>query len=93
MDGAAGYLKNLGVKNARQPVEEKIFNMFRSGTQSKQTNILDTHKKKRNIQIYCQQTIVPILENSIFAVFFSIFKGNIEGLGKTKLSISLRASH
>ena len=33
---------NLRVKNARQSVQQKIFNMFRSGTQRKQTNI-DTH--------------------------------------------------
>ena len=85
MDGAAGYLKNPGVKNARQPVEEKIFNMFRSGTQSKQTNILDTHTKKE-IYKYTASRLLFQYWKTVSAQFF-------EGLGKTKLSISLRASH
>ena len=66
--------------------------MFRSGTQSKHTNILDTHTHIKKKEIY-KYTAIQYWKTVYLDSFFSIFKGNIEGLGKTKLSISLRASH
>ena len=44
MDGGAGYPKNISVKMPGSQLKEKLFNMFRSEMQEKQTNI-DTQKK------------------------------------------------
>ena len=85
MDGAAGYLKNLRVKNARQPVKNRYLTCLGQGHKvSRQTYQTHTHKK-RNIQIYYHPAnyCSNIGKQYILTVFFFLFlRATLRVLGK-----------